>query len=65
MLKFTIIIEDSNMDSGCLHNILQECVNHGKVVEAFLESTHIHTGQKEVIDQMYVLEYITPQEGKC
>lgn len=32
--KFTVVIEDDGMDSGCIHDILETCANHGKVLEA-------------------------------
>jgi hypothetical protein len=59
--RLVIVVEDKGMDSGCTHNILQECTNHGRVLEARLE----HAESGHVNDLMHMVKDLTPEQGKC
>lgn len=60
--KFIIELEETyDMDSGCIADILQECINHGcKVVRAdmVLEGGHVNS----LLDDF---DFILLQPGKC
>ena len=59
--KFVVVIEDDGMDSGCIHDILKECRNHGTVLEAYTEHKDGHRN-----DLKHVLEdYVEVKLGQC
>lgn len=60
----TIVVEDAGMDSGCIQDILQTCLNHGKVLKVRTEGPHIDGGRYDN-DLMFMLEGMEPEQGKC
>lgn len=63
----TIVMEDDGMDSGCVSDILNECVAHGKVLSVRAVGPVEHGEDKGQIydnDLMYFLEYLdNPNNG--
>lgn len=60
--KLHLVIEDPNyaMDSGCTHQILQECTNHGKVLEAYFLDD-----DGEIRDIMFATKGLVAEPEKC
>lgn len=58
----TIVLEDDDMDSGCIHAIISECLNHAKILSAV--SSCLHSETKEPIDLMHFIEHAEPS-GIC
>ena len=64
--KLIIVVEEEDMDSGCTHAILEECMKHGKVLEAWMEGVN-DKGETYRNDIMHETEGMEPGPimGKC
>lgn len=59
-MKLTVVVEADGMDDGCVYNILQECVNHGKVIEVKMT---FDDGRE--VDQLPIYEPLPEPQGRC